>query len=164
MGLRVSCYLSANHFMFLPACSLIFSIFNIWKTGICPIYLIGVKNCEEKLMWILLKKQKWTTIHMWQGHVYFSRGTWQSLDINKVHFFQFLGWLKIHNSGNVQILLREILCVWLALEMEKAMATHSSTLAWKIPWMEEPHGLQSMGSLGVGHDWVTSLSLFTFMH
>ena len=35
---------------------------------------------------------------------------------------------------------------------EKAMATHSSTLAWKIPWMEEPGGLQSMGSLRVGHD------------
>ena len=35
---------------------------------------------------------------------------------------------------------------------EKAMATHSSTLAWKIPWTEEPGGLQSMGSLGVGHD------------
>ena len=44
------------------------------------------------------------------------------------------------------------------------MATHSSTLAWKIRWMEEPGGLQSMGSLGVGHDWATSLSLFTFMH
>ena len=47
---------------------------------------------------------------------------------------------------------------------EKAMAPHSSTLAWKIPWMEEPGGLQSMGSLWVGHDWATSLSLFTFMH
>ena len=43
------------------------------------------------------------------------------------------------------------------------MAPHSSTLAWKIPWMEEPGRLQSMGSLRVGHDWVTSLSLFTFM-
>ena len=42
--------------------------------------------------------------------------------------------------------------------LEKAMAPHSSTLAWKIPWMEEPGGLQSMGSLGVGHDSVTSLS------
>ena len=50
------------------------------------------------------------------------------------------------------------------VDMEKAMATHSSTLAWKIPWMEEPGGLQSMGSLRVGHDWATSLSLFTFMH
>ena len=47
---------------------------------------------------------------------------------------------------------------------EKAMATHSSILAWKIPWMEEPGRLQSMGSLRVRHDWVTSLSLFTFMH
>ena len=47
---------------------------------------------------------------------------------------------------------------------EKAMAPHSSTLAWKIPWTEEPGGLQSMGSLRVGHDWATSLSLFTFMH
>ena len=47
---------------------------------------------------------------------------------------------------------------------EKAMAPHSSTLAWKIPWMEEPGRLQSMGSLRVGHHWATSLSLFTFMH
>ena len=44
------------------------------------------------------------------------------------------------------------------------MAPHSSTLAWKIPWMVEPGGLQSMGSLRVGHDWATSFSLFTFMH
>ena len=48
--------------------------------------------------------------------------------------------------------------------LEKAIATHSSTLAWKIPWTEELGGLQSMGSLRVKHDWVTSLSLFTFMH
>ena len=47
---------------------------------------------------------------------------------------------------------------------EKAMAPHSSTLAWKIPWTEEPGRLQSMGSLRVGHHWATSLSLFTFMH
>ena len=47
---------------------------------------------------------------------------------------------------------------------EKAMAPHSSTLAWKIPWMEEPGGLQSMGSLSVRHNWATSLSLVTFMH
>ena len=48
--------------------------------------------------------------------------------------------------------------------VEKSMATHSSTLAWKIPWMEEPGRLHSMGSQRVRHDWVTSLSLFTFMH
>ena len=44
------------------------------------------------------------------------------------------------------------------------MAPHSSTLAWEIPWMEEPGGLQSTGLHGVRQDWVTSLSIFTFMH
>ena len=41
--------------------------------------------------------------------------------------------------------------------LEKEMATHSSIFAWRIPWTEEPGGLQSMGSQRVGHDWVTSL-------
>ena len=44
------------------------------------------------------------------------------------------------------------------------LSHHSSALAWKSPWTEEPGGLQSMGSLGVRHDWATSTSLFTFMH
>ena len=48
--------------------------------------------------------------------------------------------------------------------LEKEMTTHSSILAWKIPWAEEPGRLQSMGSLRVRHDWATSLSLFTFLH
>jgi len=48
--------------------------------------------------------------------------------------------------------------------VSKAMAPHSSTLAWKITWTEEPGRLQSMGSLRVGHDWATSLWLFTFVH
>ena len=47
---------------------------------------------------------------------------------------------------------------------EKAMAPHSSTLAWKIPWTGKPGGLQSMESRRVRHEWATSLSLFTFMH
>ena len=47
---------------------------------------------------------------------------------------------------------------------EKAIAPHSSTLAWKIPWTEEPGRLQSTGSWRVGHDWATSLSFFTFIH
>ena len=46
----------------------------------------------------------------------------------------------------------------------KAVAPHCSTLPWKIPWTEEPGRLQSMGSQRVGHDWATSLWLFTFMH
>ena len=48
--------------------------------------------------------------------------------------------------------------------LEKEMATHSSILAWKIPWTEEPGRLQSIGLQRVEHDWATSLSLFTFMH
>ena len=55
--------------------------------------------------------------------------------------------------------------VWGTLQtFTKAMATHSSTLARKIPWAEESGRLQSTESLRVGHDWATSLSLFTFMH
>ena len=46
----------------------------------------------------------------------------------------------------------------LGMRAEKAMAPHSSTLSWKIPRMEEPGGLQSMGSLRVRHDWATSFS------
>ena len=48
--------------------------------------------------------------------------------------------------------------------LEKATTPHSSTLAWKIPWKVEPGRLQSMGSQRVGHDWLTSLSLFPFTH
>ena len=53
---------------------------------------------------------------------------------------------------------------YLEKAMEKAMAPHSSTLAWKIPWTEEPDGPQSMGSLRVRQDSAISLSLFSFMH
>ena len=62
-----------------------------------------------------------------------------------------------------QICVCSFLIIWHHIK-EKATTTHSSTLAWKIPWTEEPGRLQSIGSLRVGHDWVTSLSLFTFMH
>ena len=55
---------------------------------------------------------------------------------------------------------RTTVSLWLPYSrdsLEKAMAPHSSTLAWKIPWMEEPGGLQSTGPLGVGRDGATSL-------
>ena len=70
----------------------------------------------------------------------------------------------------IYVINRKLLShVWLfvtpyTIQLEKAMAPYTSTLAWKIPWMEKPGRLQSMGSLRVGHDWATSLSLFTFMH
>ena len=72
-------------------------------------------------------------------------------------------WEKKIFMKNLQCLSRwSIICSYVNLT-EKAMALHSSTLAWKIPWTEEPGRLQSMGSLRVLHDWETSLSLFTFM-
>ena len=46
--------------------------------------------------------------------------------------------------------------------LEKEMTTHSYILAWRIPWMEEPGGLQSMGSQRVRHNWATSFSLLAF--
>ena len=57
---------------------------------------------------------------------------------------------RIHSPPNHTAIFKmnnqNLLC------LEKAMAPHSSTLAWKIPWMEEPGGLQSMGSRKAGHD------------
>ena len=83
-----------------------------------------------------------------------------------------LGW---YQSASVEWILHEdrcqasqfIECVFITRPcalLEKAMAPHSSTLAWKIPCTEEPGGLQSMGLWRIVHDGVTSLSLFTFMH
>ena len=69
---------------------------------------------------------------------------------------------KMHNHVQCQTMFKVLHnCTHLT---RKAMAPHSSTLAWKIPWMEKPGRLQSMGSLRVGHDWTTSLSLFPFKH
>ena len=64
----------------------------------------------------------------------------------------------------IHFCIHEDIFIHLASLPEKAMAPHSSTLAWKIPWTEEPGRLQFMESLRVGHDRATSLSLFTFMH
>ena len=66
-------------------------------------------------------------------------------------------------QNRVWLVTKPKMSVLLSL-LEKAMAPHSCTLAWKIPWTEETGRLQSMGLLRVGHDWATSLSLFTFMH
>ena len=62
----------------------------------------------------------------------------------------------------VFLLWRNVYLGLLPSLLEKEMAPHSSTLAWKIPWAEEPGRLQFMGLLRVGHDWATSLSPFHF--
>ena len=60
-------------------------------------------------------------------------------------------WAAVHGVAKSQIRLKQ-LSTHTRSYSEKAMAPHSSTLAWKIPWMEEPGGLQSMESQRVGHD------------
>ena len=57
-----------------------------------------------------------------------------------------------YNYIYIHIYLQMCICMHILHILEKAMAPHSSTLAWKIPWTEEPGRLQSMGSLRVGHD------------
>ena len=86
------------------------------------------------------------------------------------HLNTYLTYLWVSNFYPSTLVSFHVMHVWSTwpiailskLLAEKAMATHSSTLAWKIPWTEEPGRLQSMGSLGVGHDGVTSLSPFHF--
>ena len=58
----------------------------------------------------------------------------------------------VHGVAEGRIRLSDFTFTFYSYALEKEMATHSSTLAWKIPWMEEPGGLQSMGSRRVGHD------------
>ena len=83
-------------------------------------------------------------------------------DPNLVFFSWFYSYHKVKNNANSVSGLEFGKNSWCLTE--KAMATHSSTLAWELPRTEEPGGLQSMGSLRVGHDWANSLSLSTFMH
>ena len=113
---------------------------------------------------IIIIKYKPPQSKDFQGHLKLVESQLLSL-YTIIHFFLW----RIKQTWSMHTLCPEdvkLITIWgiVILEAEKAMATHSSTLAWKIPQMEEPGRLQSMGSLGVRHDWATSLSLFTFMH
>ena len=80
-------------------------------------------------------------------------------------FFFFKSELKKKMTHALKVFLKVLIVfIRIVLLMEKEMATHSSTLAWRIPWVEEPGSLQSTGSRRVRNDWATSLSLFAFMH
>ena len=72
--------------------------------------------------------------------------------------------LWVYFEGPFHCLRIDCFCMLCLFIQRGRWHPHSSTVAWKIPWMEEPGRLQSMGSLRVEHDWATSLSLSTFMH
>ena len=94
-----------------------------------------------------------------------SYGATSHLPFLSAELTDLLWWIYAYFSKVIHFPKYVIIKVHLAISSsscseEKAMATHSSTLAWKIPWLEEPGRLQSMGSLRVRHNWETSLSLF----
>ena len=98
-----------------------------------------------------LQMPTWTRASLkWQGSM-----NWKEPGSFKRHIWSF------KSRG---IYISALVCPSLPFVAEKAMAPHSSTLAWKLPWTEEHCRLQSMGSRRVGHDRVTSLSLFSFLH
>ena len=97
-----------------------------------------------------------SVFHLWEPN---SQRLWNQVYTTWVRLGSYM-----YGPNFVCIFVPTDLYIILMMSSEKAMAPHSSTLAWKIPWVEEPGRLQSMGLLGVGHDWATSLSLFTFMH
>ena len=87
--------------------------------------------------------------------------------IVKIAINSFLKWGRTTEnivSPSIIVALRYQVSLWTLTLLYSTITTPLHTLAWKIPWMEEPGRLQSMGLLRVRHDWATSLSLFTFMH
>ena len=107
-----------------------------------------------------------TRIPKWVA-IFYSRGS--SWPRDQTHF-SCVSWIRrqiLYHRATWKVpkyMLNLSILKYVASKLEKAMATHSSTLAWKIPWMEESGRLQSMRSQRVGHDWATSLSLFTLRH
>ena len=100
--------------------------------------------------------------------LHFSNNEWRWASFHGFisHLYVFFGASLVAQTVKHLTTMRETEVQSLGREepLEMGMATHSSTLAWKIPWTEEPGRLQSMGSQRVGHDWATSLSLsVTFM-
>ena len=117
-----------------------------------------LKNDAEFIKEIHYQKKKITEIKILAILRHYEK---RLMEILIVRGFSHVVHFSLKSTGNFR---HVIICGPIGLPSEKAMAPHSSTLAWKIPWMGKSGGLQSMGSLRVGHDWATCLSLFTFMH
>ena len=117
----------------------------------CCWTMLRVKRCED---WIGLHETHWCNLNRRELSAEEMDPNWDGVKRQK-------------GDARMEVRLQTTnsrLLLWIGYRAEKAMAPYSSTLAWKIPLMEELGRLQSMGSKRVRHDRATSLSLFTFMH
>ena len=121
-------------------------------TSLCPAFCISLRQCRRSG---LLRIKLFLFISIWFCSVRESELS------SLLLLLKGLNWAEVKTGFVSHSWCIKVLIV---MPSEKAMAPHSSTLAWKIPWTEEPGRLQSMGLRRVGHNWATSLSLFTFMH
>ena len=108
----------------------------------------------------------WSAFALLYNHHYYLHAELSSSCKLKLFILQQLLPIPFSPHSLAVTMLLSVFMIWTTLTtlLEKAIAPYSSTLAWKIPWTEEPGRLQSMRSLRVRHNWATSLSLFTFMH
>ena len=88
------------------------------------------------------------------------------------HFLNYIVWFLIKSvKSSLYILcfvffltrVKQFSSVYIYMFVEKKMVTYSNILAWRIPWTEEPGGLQSKGSQRVGHDWVTNTHTYIYV-
>ena len=115
------------------------SLVHIWKWQLTPVFLPGKSQGQRR----------WAGYGPW-GHKESDTTEWLN------HHHTYMSFLVAQTVKNLHA-VQETQVRFLDWEdpLEKGMATHSSILAWRIPWMEEPGGLQSMGSQRVGHNWAT---------
>ena len=107
----------------------------------------------------------WMASLTWWTWVWVNSGSWWGT--GRPGVLRFMGSQRVGHNWATDLIWSDIyiyIHYIVYYQTEKVMAPHSSTLACKIPWTEDPGRLQSMGLWRVGHDWAISLSLFTFLH
>ena len=140
----------------------VLKIYVIWENK------VNLEVISSKLwLWVMQKLNSSQRIYTQKGlawHFGKTLGELTNNTINKSKILSDRGSSWPRNQTRVSCLAGRFFSEPLGNPTEKAVATHSSILAWKIPWVEEPSGLQSTGWRRVGHGWAISRSLFIFMH
>ena len=140
------------------------------NTGVGSLFFLqgisnpGLLHCKQILYQLSHKGSP--RILEWVAYPFSSRSSrprkWTGVSSIADRFFT--NWAIKEASSNLGEIFSHFFLKTLSAPFGEGNGTRSSTLAWKIPWMEKPGRLQSIGSLRVWHDWATSLSLFIFMH